>query len=163
MTRDLHLVVLRLLPWALALWIAYVFVWYLQYKFTGHEGSVWLFTVLTDWLGLHGHEKAMRIGTGAAELLAAVLCLVPPLRAVGAAMTVGIMAGAIFFHLVTPLGIDPYGDGGVLFREACLTLVAGAVLLWLSRQQALTIARALPVVGPLVERLCPGRFAARMG
>lgn len=142
----------RLLPWALALWIAYVFVWYLQYKFTGHDGSVWLFTVLTDWLGLRGHEKAMRIGVGSAELLAAILCLVPPTRAIGAAMTIGIMAGAIFFHVVSPLGIDPYDDGGVLFREACLTLLAAALLLWLSRRQALAIASRLPVLGPLVTR-----------
>lgn len=161
MDREHTPVALRLLPWALVAWIAYVFVWYLQYKFTGHDGSVWLFTVLTDWLGFPGYEKVMRIGTGTAELIAAILCLIPALRAVGAAMTIGIMTGAIFFHLVTPLGIDPYDDGGVLFREACLTLVAGFVLLWLSRDQAYAIARAMPVVGPLVIRVCPRGFSAR--
>ena len=60
--------ILALLPWGLAVWIAYIFLWYLQYKFLGHEGSVWLFTVLTDWLGFPGWEKAMRIGVGTAEL-----------------------------------------------------------------------------------------------
>ncbi len=137
----------RVLPWALAAWIAYVFVWYLQFKFSGHDGSVWLFTVLTDWFGFHGYEKAMRMGTGTAELIAAILCLLPATRAVGAGMTVAIMSGAIFFHLVTPLGIDPYKDGGVLFKEACATLIAGVALLWLSRNQALTLARGLPVIG----------------
>lgn len=161
MNRGISQFVQALLPWALALWIAYVFIWYLQYKFTGHEGSVWLFTVLTDWLGFHGHEKFMRIATGAAELTAAILCLIPALRAVGAAMTMAIMGGAIFFHVVSPLGIDPYGDGGVLFREACMTLVVGGVLLWLSRVQAFAIARALPVIGPIVERLLPGGFITR--
>lgn len=152
--RVLHAV----LPWALALWIAYVFVSYLQYKFTGHDGSVWLFTVLTDWLGLHGHEKAMRIGTGSAELVAALLCLIPATRAIGAAMTMAIMSGAIVFHLVTPLGIDPYGDGAVLFKEACVTLLAGAALLWLTRAQAIALLARVPVIG----RLSTG-LAARLG
>jgi hypothetical protein len=147
----------RILPWALAAWIAYVFVWYLQYKFTGHEGSVWLFTVITDWLGLNGYEKPMRIGVGSAELAAAVLCFIPRLRAVGAAMTVALMGGAIFFHVVSPLGIDPYEDGGKLFKEACATIVAGGVLLWLERENALAIARRLPIVGDLVGRVLPAR------
>lgn len=147
----------RLLPWVLAAWIAYVFVWYLQYKFTGHDGSVWLFTVITDWLGLKGHEKAMRIGVGSAELCAAILCFVPRLRAVGAAMTIALMSGAIFFHVVSPLGIDPYEDGGKLFKEACATLVAGCVLLWLERENAAALARRIPVVGELVGRVLAPR------
>ncbi len=146
----------RVLPWLLAGWIAYVFVWYLQYKFTGADGSVWLFTVLTDWFGLHGHEKAMRIGVGSAELTAAILVLIPATRVIGAAMTVAIMSGAIFFHLVTPLGIDPYEDGGVLFREACLTLVAGLAILWLKRDEAIALATRLPFVGGLAERVLGG-------
>lgn len=145
----------RYLPWALAAWIAFVFVWYLQFKFTGHDGSVHLFTVLTDWLGLHGHEKAMRIGTGAAELVAAALCLVPATRALGAALSFAIMAGAIFFHLVSPLGIDPYGDGGTLFKEACATLLASAVLLWFARRQAVDLAWRVPLLGALLPRIAP--------
>jgi hypothetical protein len=39
------------LAWAMAVYISYIYVWYLQYKFTGDQGSVWLFTTLTDWLG----------------------------------------------------------------------------------------------------------------
>ncbi len=67
----------RLLVWPLALWIAYVYLWYLQYKFTGHPGSTYLFTILTDWLGVPVYAKAMRIGTGSAELIAAVMLFVP--------------------------------------------------------------------------------------
>ncbi len=66
---------IRLLVWPLTAWIAYVFLWYLQYKFTGHPGSTYLFTVLTDWLGFHGYEKVMRIGTGSAELIAAIVAV----------------------------------------------------------------------------------------
>jgi hypothetical protein len=143
----------RTLPWLLALWIAYVFIWYLQYKFFGADGSVWLFTVLTDWLGVHGHEKAMRIGTGTAELIASILLFIPPLQVAGAALSLGIMTGAIFFHVVSPLGIDPYGDGGVLFREACLVWLAALAILWLRRDAAIALARRLPLIGRLVDSL----------
>src|SRR5262249_55789835 len=128
-------------------WIAYVFVWYLQYKFTGAEGSVWLFTVLTDWIGFHGYEKVMRIGTGTAELIASILLFIPRTQVVGAALSLGIMTGAIFFHAVSPLGIDPYGDGGVLFKEACSVWLSAVITLWLRRVEALALARQLPVVG----------------
>ena len=127
------------LTWPLAAWIACIFVWYLQFKFTGHPGSVDLFTTLTDWLGFRGDEKIMRIGTGSAELVAAVLVLVPRSRVVGAAMALGIMSGAIFFHLASPLGVDPYGDGGVLFKEAISVWLSGAAILLLARDQALAL------------------------
>lgn len=71
---------LEWLAWALAAWIAFVFVWYLQFKFTGDDGSVWLFTILTDWLGFHGHEKIMRIGTGSVELIASICFSIGPCR-----------------------------------------------------------------------------------
>jgi hypothetical protein len=147
----------RVLPWGLALWIAYVFVWYLQYKFTGADGSVWLFTVLTDWLGVSGYEKPMRIGVGSIELLAAILVLYRPTQAFGGAMATGIMTGAIFFHLATPLGIDPYDDGGKLFIEACLVWVAGLTIVWFRRQEAIEMVRRLPVVGRYADTLA--RFA----
>lgn len=121
----------RLLDWvatAISAWIAFVFVWYLQFKFTGDDGSVWLFTVLTDWLGFHGHEKVMRIGTGSAELIASILLMDLPLQAVGAVLAFCIMSGAIFFHLVSPLGVDPYQDGGVLFKEACSVWLGSLVI-----------------------------------
>ena len=143
----------RLVSFGLAAWIAFVFVWYLQYKFGGADGSVWLFTVLTDWLGLSGYEKAMRIGTGIVELVAALLVLAGATRVAGAALSLGIMSGAIFFHLATPLGVDPYDDGGVLFAEACLTWLAAASILWIERESALRLAAGLPLVGSIARQL----------
>ena len=130
---------LQLLAWPLAGWIAYIFLWYLQFKFIGHPGSVDLFTTLTDWLGFHGHEKFMRLGTGLAELAASILLFVPRVQVLGAAMALCIMTGAIFFHLVSPLGVDPYGDGGILFKEACATWAAAAGILFLRRAEVLAI------------------------
>ena len=144
---------LEWLAWALAAWIAFIFVWYLQFKFTGHPGSVDLFTTLTDWLGFHGHEKAMRIGTGTAELIAAILLFGRPLQALGALLALGIMSGAIFFHLVSPLGVDPYGDGGVLFKEACSVWLASLAILAIRRRSlAALIATYLPFV-PIPAKL----------
>ncbi|MBI3507357.1 MAG: hypothetical protein HY059_21190 [Proteobacteria bacterium] len=148
--------VLLALPWGLALWIAYIFIWYLQFKFLGHEGSVWLFTVLTDWLGFPGYEKVMRIGVGSAELVAGLLCLYRPTQSIGGAMGAGIMTGAIFFHLVSPLGIDPYEDGGVLFIEAVTVWFAGLGLLFIRRDEALKFAGQLPWIGGFAHGLQAG-------
>jgi hypothetical protein len=133
--------------------IAFVYLWYLQYKFLGHEGSVQLFTTITDWLHLHGHEKAMRIGVGTAELIASILLLVPATQVLGAAFSFGIITGAIFFHLVSPLGIDPYGDGGELFKMAVAVWLASAGILLIRRREVLAIAGRLPLVGPYARRL----------
>jgi hypothetical protein len=142
-----------LLPWPFALFIAYIYVWYLQYKFTGHPGSVDLFTTLTDWLGFHGYEKVMRIGTGSTELVASILLIIPATQVLGAALSLCIITGAIFFHLVSPLGVDPYGDGGTLFKEACAVWVSSAVILVIRRRQAVELVERylpfLPIPAPL--------------
>jgi uncharacterized membrane protein YphA (DoxX/SURF4 family) len=144
---------LNLVPWLLAAFIAYIFIYYLQYKFTGAQGSVDLFTTITDWLGLHGHEKFMRIGTGSLELLASVLLFIPATQVIGAALSFCIITGAIFFHLVSPLGIDPYGDGGVLFKQACAVWLSSVVILALRRHAAVALLdRYVPFV-PIPTRL----------
>jgi hypothetical protein len=133
--------------------IAFVYLWYLQYKFLGHEGSVQLFTTITDWLHLHGHEKAMRIGVGSMELIASLLLLVPATQVYGAALSLGIITGAIFFHLVSPLGVDPYGDGGELFKMAVAVWLASAGILVIRRREALAILATLPVIGRYARSL----------
>jgi len=127
---------LNLIAWAMAAFIVYIYVWYLQYKFLAHPGSVALFTTLTDWLGFAGHEKLMRIGTGSMELVASILLVIPATQILGAALSFGIITGAIFFHLASPLGIDPYGDGGVLFKQACGVWVASLAILVIRRRRA---------------------------
>ena len=117
-----------------------------QVAITPDTGAArWLFTVLTDWLHLHGHEKAMRIGTGSAELIASILLFVPRVQVVGATLSLGIISGAIFFHLVSPLGVDPYHDGAVLFKEACGVWIASLAILLIRRERAIE----------LVERYLP--------
>lgn len=135
------------LRWAGAIYVAFIFLWYEQYKLTGAEGSTDLFTTLTDWLGLHGHEKFMRIGVASCEIIASIFILIPPVQGLGAIGGIMLMSGAMFFHLVTPLGTDPYGDGGILFKEACSVWTVSWVVLFWQRDQVAALARrfGLPV------------------
>jgi len=53
------------------------------------------------------------------------------------------MTGAIFFHTVSPLGIDPYHDGGKLFTEACEVWVSSAFILFAYRREAVALVERL--------------------
>ena len=138
---------LRLLTWPAALYIAFILLWYEQFKLTGNEGSVWLFTVLSDWVGIHGHEKLFRLTVAIAEIVASVLVVVPATRVPGAALSLAVMSGAIFFHVVSPLGIDPYMDGGKLFTEACTVWLCAAFILVVYRDEARVLLHRLKALG----------------
>jgi uncharacterized iron-regulated membrane protein len=58
---------------------------------------------------------------------------------VGALLSVGVMSGAIFFHL-TKLGIVVNDDGGTLFALAIVVWICSAVVLWWYR-------KTLPIIG----------------
>jgi uncharacterized membrane protein YphA (DoxX/SURF4 family) len=133
--------ILRLLAWPAAIWIAYEFTWYQQYKLTGHPGSVdFIFQPLADWFGIPAHEKPFRLTVASMEILASILVLLPWTRVWGALLSMGIMSGAIFFHSIGPIGIDPYGDGGKLFKEAILTWLLAAFILVAHRQDLVPLA-----------------------
>lgn len=134
--------ILGYLAWAAALWIGYEFLWYLQYKL---PGPTLVFELLSDWSGIP--EKPFRLFVAGMETVAAILVLIPRTQPFGGLFAMGIMTGAIFFHLFTPLGVDPYEDGGVLFKEACFTWVMAAVVV-LARRHAL-LAMARPVLARL--------------
>ena len=131
--------VLKLLSWPAALFIAYIFLWYEQYKLTGDPGSVALFTLLTDGFGLHGFEKPMRLGVASAEITASILVVLPWTRIYGGLLAFAIISGALFFHLVYPLGIDPLDDGGQLFRHACEVWLCATFVLLAYRLEVSTI------------------------
>jgi hypothetical protein len=135
--------ILKFLTWPAALFSAGILLWYEQYKLTGNQGSVWLFTVLSDWLGIHGYEKPFRLGVATAEIVGSVLIVLPWTRIPGAALCLGIMSGAIFFHTVSPLGIDPYHDGGKLFTEACEVWLCSAFTLFAYRHEAVALAERI--------------------
>jgi hypothetical protein len=72
-----------------------------------------------------------------------LLVLVPRTRLPGALLALGIMSGAIFFHVVSPLGIDPYHDGGKLFKEACSVWLASAFIVFVQRRELMALLRML--------------------
>jgi hypothetical protein len=131
----------KLLTWPAALFIAGILLWYEQFKLTGNQGSVDLFQTLADWLFIPSYEKPFRLGVAIAEIIASVLVVIPATRIVGAAFALGIMSGAIFFHLASPLGIDPYHDGGTLFKEACAVWACSAYVLFAYRVEAMGLVR----------------------
>jgi uncharacterized membrane protein YphA (DoxX/SURF4 family) len=99
----------------------------LFFKFTAAPESVYIFTKV-------GSEPWGRIGSGIAELIAAILLLVPRTVWAGALLAVGMMTGAIVSHL-TVLGIEVQGDKGLLFFLALTVFVTSAVALYLHRSQ----------------------------
>ena len=111
--------------WGLRILAAVILLQTLYFKFTAHPQSVKLFTIL-------GMEPRGRIGTGVCELIASVLILIPRTTLLGAIMGLGLMAGAIFFHL-TKLGIIFDGDAG-LFAYAVITFVCCLVLVIIYRK-----------------------------
>jgi uncharacterized membrane protein YphA (DoxX/SURF4 family) len=128
----------RLIAWAAALWIAAEFLWYLQYKLTG---QTLVFDILSAWSGIP--EKPFRLFVAGMEIVAAVLVLIPRTQAFGALFAFGIMSGAIFFHLATPLGVDPYEDGGKLFKEAVFTWCMALVVMAVRREELRALADAV--------------------
>ncbi|MDY8138599.1 DoxX family membrane protein [Aquimarina sp. 2201CG5-10] len=117
----------KVLPLLLRIIVAIILIQTLRFKFTAHPDSVYIFTKV-------GLEPYGRIGTGVVELLAGILLLIPKTIWIGAALTLGIIGGAILMH-VTKLGIEINNDGGVLFITAVITFVLSAVILWINRKQ----------------------------
>jgi hypothetical protein len=99
----------------------------LFFKFTAAPESVYIFTKL-------GAEPWGRIGSGVAELIAVLLLLTPRTAIFGAAMSIGVMFGAIASHL-GPLGIVVQDDGGLLFALAWTVLLCGVAVLVIRRDQ----------------------------
>ena len=78
-------------------------------------------------------EPYGRIGSGIMELIAAILLLVPRTAWLGAVLGIGVISGAIFFHL-TKLGIEVQGDGGLLFYLAVVVLICCLVTLYIHKK-----------------------------
>lgn len=104
----------------------------LFFKFTAAPESVYIFSRV-------GLEPWGRIGSGIAELIAAILILIPATTWLGAGLALAVMLGAIFSHL-TVLGIVVMNDGGLLFCLALAVAACSVLLLFLQR-------RRVPILG----------------
>jgi putative oxidoreductase len=122
----------RIIAWVCRIAAALILLQTLFFKFTAAPESVYIFTKI-------GLEPWGRIGSGIAELVAAILILIPPTNWIGAGLALGVMTGAIFSHL-TVLGLVVMDDGGLLFGLALAVAACSLVLLLLQR-------RRLPLIG----------------
>ncbi|SHG35590.1 DoxX family membrane protein [Flagellimonas flava] len=109
------------ISWILRLAAAIILLQTLFFKFTGAPESIYIFEQV-------GMEPWGRYGSGIVELVASVLLLWPRTVGLGALLGIGVISGAIFFHL-TSLGIEVQGDGGLLFYLAMVVFVCCAILL----------------------------------
>jgi uncharacterized membrane protein YphA (DoxX/SURF4 family) len=139
--------------WVLTLYVALVFIQSLFFKFTGSPETVYIFEGNLDpWAASLGFPGVFAPGgifsakvVGAFELIASLLLLIGAATArtrtvqvLGATMGLGVISGAIFFHLFTPLGVavvntDGSSDGGELFMLACGVWTSCALLWWMRR------------------------------
>jgi len=150
--------VVTIFSWVVVVWICKVFLLSLPYKFSGHPDTQHIFGVIGSWmqdivstsLGQWFAENGAAT-VGSVELFASLLLLSPivfcglkklnviataPSRALihmlGGLLSAGVMAGAIFFHLITPLGIEVLhngqSDGGSLFYAAVSIFIFGLIL-----------------------------------
>jgi uncharacterized membrane protein YphA (DoxX/SURF4 family) len=128
---------LAVLVWAAQIGVAVILAQTLFFKFTYAPETRYIFEPRG------GRPAATAVGL--AELACVVLLLVPRTAAVGAALSLGVIGGALFTHL-TALGIQVQNpttgewDGGFLFGLAVAVAVLSAVVLAVRR-------RELPVVG----------------
>jgi uncharacterized membrane protein YphA (DoxX/SURF4 family) len=117
--------------WILRLLAAVILLQTLYFKFSAAPESIYIFSKL-------GIEPWGRIGTGVLELIAGILLLIPATTVFGALLAIGLMAGAIFFH-ITKLGIIIQNDGGQLFIYALLVFASSIALVIIYRNDLLAV------------------------
>lgn len=150
--------ILPIFSWIFTLWTAKVFLLSLPYKFTLHPDTQHIFGTIGMWMeGILGEKIGHwfanygSYAVGGVELITSLILFSPVLfwfltkfkllkcaparslvHAIGALIASGVMAGAVFFHLFTPLGIEVIhegqSDGGSLFYAAVSILVLGFVV-----------------------------------
>ncbi len=109
----------------LALVLAAGFIFFGVQKF-GETNLI--FSIIAERSGIELFEPLIRRLTGIAELVTALLLLIPATRKLGILAAIGVLVGAIGFHLSSWLGINVPGIGHGLFLTAVLMLVLSLFL-----------------------------------
>lgn len=148
-----------ILLFVLTAYVAFVFIQSLFFKYTNSPETQYIFGTLNAWAGTLGAPGLFapngifsQYVIGTFELIASTILLVgyflrkPVVHAAGSLMSLGVISGAIFFHLFTPLGVqvlntDGTLDGGELFTLACGVWVSSLIILLLRRQEVLNALR----------------------
>lgn len=149
----------RIASWVLALGLAAALAFMVGLpKFIGPDPNP-IFALIAGRSGFAWFEPYVRYLTGAAELAAATLLIIPAMRRFGAALAGAVVVGAIGFHLSPWLGvripemsaltrllregrsvadIDAMNlptDGGALFATALAFFAAAAAILLIEQQR----------------------------
>lgn len=139
--------------WVASIYIAIIFIQSLFFKFTNSPETMYIFEAkLNPWAATLGFPGLFAPGgifsakvVGTFELISSILVVAGAfaskhrmIQVLGAAMSMGVISGAIFFHLFTPLGVavintDGSSDHGELFSLACGVWAASAFILILRR------------------------------
>ena len=136
------------IPNILIIYICFVFIQSLFFKFTNAPETQYIFETINSWvlsLGLPALFLPPFIPgifnqyvIGSVELLASLLLLTgvflanAKFKTAGALIALGVISGAILFHLFTPLGVVVKNDGGTLFVMACGVFVASIYTVYLN-------------------------------
>jgi hypothetical protein len=124
----------NILSHALRYFPAVILLQTLFFKFSGAEVSIYIFKSIDDYMHWnHVMEPYGRIGTGVGELIAGLLLLWPKNSHYGAALSLGLITGALITHLMI-LGIDVKGDGGKVFYLAVATFICNIVVVYQCRK-----------------------------
>ena len=104
-----------------------------------------IFATIAERSGIALFEPVIRMFTGVMELVAAVLLVIPRVRPLGALLSVGLIGGAILFHLSPWLGIMVSMAPGapptpMLFMMAVGSFIVSCIVLFQNRH-------ALPFIG----------------
>lgn len=131
-----------------SLWIIYIFLGSLPYKFSGHEYTQYIFWTIGEWMAwylwntvwlwfwLFGAYLIWFLELIISLILISALYFIARQNIKMAACAFKIawlwamilMLWAVFFHLFTPLGISVNDDGWSLFRAAVSIVFIGAFL-----------------------------------
>ena len=109
----------------LALVVAAGFIFFGAQKFGATNP---IFSIIAERSGISLFEPQIRMLTGVAEIFTAILILIPRTRFLGALAGLGVLAGAIGFHLSPWLGINVPGIGHGLFITALVLTALTATL-----------------------------------
>ena len=116
---------MKYLPLGLSLILAAAFAFFGVQKF-GAENII--FETIAENSGIGLFEPIVRMMTGVAELVTALLLLIPVTRRLGAISGLLVLVGAIGFHLSPWLGIAPEGIGHGLFFTAVAMFIITLIL-----------------------------------
>lgn len=115
--------------------IAIILLQTLYFKFTAHPDSVHIFSEL-------GVEPWGRIALGIIELITAALILIPRSQIIGIFLSLGIILGAIFSHILV-IGFNVSNDGGGLFTLAIIVFISAMIYIIINWSELISILNSI--------------------